>query len=351
MIDEDEWDLLSKTHTIVKNYNGFSIKLTKPQDFIYDVRDIFIEYCENTGHFTINSTDIPDYIKKNMLEFSNRKLSDFVEILEDNLNIFLSGRIPNISSNAQKRPFELPKYYKFNFNNIDNPNLKFESNKRGIFVFICSSIEISVECDKCKEISTISRSSNCPKCKNEIGMTHIPIFNVDYLGLLILKKCKFICLEPSKYQFDCEKCNSKYESDKVAVGQSFNMKCYECFSPLHFKIERVDYIQKKDIKITPGTELPDKGTCKHYKKSFRWFRFSCCKSLYPCDICHDLESNHIQSEAHTMVCGFCSKEQSVKSECDCGMTLKRKHTKFWEGGKGNRDKAIMSRKDNKKYSK
>lgn len=35
-----------------------------------------------------------------------------------------------------------------------------------------------------------------------------------------------------------------------------------------------------------------KGTCKHYKKSKRWLRFSCCNRIYPCDICHDEQSDH-----------------------------------------------------------
>lgn len=28
----------------------------------------------------------------------------------------------------------------------------------------------------------------------------------------------------------------------------------------------------KDPAIQPGSPLPDNGTCRHYKKSFRWLR-------------------------------------------------------------------------------
>ncbi len=51
-----------------------------------------------------------------------------------------------------------------------------------------------------------------------------------------------------------------------------------------------------------------------------------------------------------MVCGLCKKKQTVKNSCDCGMSLKRS-SGHWEGGRGTRDKAAMSKKDKKKYSK
>lgn len=38
--------------------------------------------------------------------------------------------------------------------------------------------------------------------------------------------------------------------------------------------------------------LPRKGTCKHAKNSFRYFRFPCCGKAYPCDGCHDAEEKH-----------------------------------------------------------
>ena len=81
----------------------------------------------------------------------------------------------------------------------------------------------------------------------------------------------------------------------------------------------------KDPAIKEGRPLPDEGTCKHYKKSYRWLRyvfmlsvhvylihiiymaqvcinvictvltmifssvnrFPCCGKVYPCDVCHE----------------------------------------------------------------
>ena len=34
--------------------------------------------------------------------------------------------------------------------------------------------------------------------------------------------------------------------------------------------------KKEDKGYVEGQPLPDKGTCKHYKKSQRWFRYVSC---------------------------------------------------------------------------
>lgn len=53
-----------------------------------------------------------------------------------------------------------------------------------------------------------------------------------------------------------------------------------------------------------------------------------------------------------MVCGMCSREQNYRPE-DCrfcgNLFLKSKGGRFWEGGKGTRDKVLMSRNDPRKF--
>ena len=67
--------------------------------------------------------------------------------------------------------------------------------------------------------------------------------------------------------------------------------------------------KNKDPLIRIGQPLPDYGTCKHYKKSFRWMRFPCCGKCYPCDHCHEENEEHEMELANRMICGFCAKEQ------------------------------------------
>ncbi|GJJ69616.1 hypothetical protein EMPS_01963 [Entomortierella parvispora] len=109
-----------------------------------------------------------------------------------------------------------------------------------------------------------------------------------------------------------------------------------------------------DFELKVGEPLPRKGACDHYKKSRRWFRFPCCSKIYPCHLCHDeKEADHESEFAKRMVCGHCSREQTVSDKpCVCGESpVKSTHGSgaFWEGGEGMRDKTRMSNKDSKKF--
>nr|CCA30109.1 zinc finger (CHY type) protein, putative [Neospora caninum Liverpool]CEL71355.1 TPA: zinc finger (CHY type) protein, putative [Neospora caninum Liverpool] len=108
---------------------------------------------------------------------------------------------------------------------------------------------------------------------------------------------------------------------------------------------------KDEFTLKLGTPLPDNGTCKHYKKSFRWLRFPCCGKAFPCDVCHDDSADHEHAWATRMICGFCSKEQAFGNRpCECGRALtKDGSTAHWEGGKGCRDAVRMNKKDSRKY--
>ncbi|VDM99490.1 unnamed protein product [Thelazia callipaeda] len=101
------------------------------------------------------------------------------------------------------------------------------------------------------------------------------------------------------------------------------------------------------VTVVEGQPLPENGTCRHYKKSYRWFRFACCGKLYPCDLCHkDAEKDHETKLANRIVCGFCSKEQpfqKTKPCINCKENVTHRKSRFWEGGKGCRDGTVMSR--------
>ena len=114
--------------------------------------------------------------------------------------------------------------------------------------------------------------------------------------------------------------------------------------------------QQKDPReagIHVGAPLPQTGTCKHYKRSHRWLRFPCCGRAWPCDVCHDSNSDHECEWANRMICGFCSKEQpfsSSKSCNNCGAAFDGSGRSHWEGGHGCRDQSKMSKKDSHKYA-
>ncbi|KAG0260208.1 hypothetical protein BG011_002085 [Mortierella polycephala] len=110
-----------------------------------------------------------------------------------------------------------------------------------------------------------------------------------------------------------------------------------------------------DFELKVGEALPRKGACDHYKKSRRWFRFPCCSKIYPCHACHDEKESdsHEFEYAKRMICGHCSREQTVSDKpCVCGESPFKTaggSGSFWEGGEGTRDKVRMSTKDSRKH--
>lgn len=151
-------------------------------------------------------------------------------------------------------------------------------------------------------------------------------------------------------------------------GDTTSNVCRECHQKFSFLIPQVKFLRitsshlppasqprrkKETLGLVPGTELPKRGRCRHYAKSYRWFRFSCCQKVYACDKCHDDGEDHHNEWANRMICGHCSREQNYRPE-DCGvchnsLVGKRGGGGFWEGGKGTRDRVRMSRKDKRKF--
>jgi len=110
----------------------------------------------------------------------------------------------------------------------------------------------------------------------------------------------------------------------------------------------------KDPRIVPGKPLPNNGTCKHYRKSHRWFRFPCCGIAYPCDVCHQIKGSCDEAIlANRQICGYCAAEQPFSNTHPCKKCAKvigpPKHSSHWEGGTGCRDKTKMSSNDAQKY--
>lgn len=72
--------------------------------------------------------------------------------------------------------------------------------------------------------------------------------------------------------------------------------------------------RQERLGLHAGEPLPARGACVHYRRSYRWFRFSCCAKVFPCDRCHDASEEHVNEWATRMVCGWCSREQRFQME-------------------------------------
>ncbi|KAH0365039.1 hypothetical protein KCU65_g6439, partial [Aureobasidium melanogenum] len=244
------------------------------------------------------------------------------------------------------------------------------------------SLNITVKCERCKDLLDVQRLRNntkgdvtgmrdeiCKKCANTLAIG----FRADLIhqnsvraGYLDLDGCTVVDMLPSNFIPTCSECSTSYPAPGVVGvrGDSILAICRECHRKMSFRIPETKFLHvsaasvrasrvptrrkvKENLGIVAGQELPRRGRCTHYAKSYRWFRFSCCSKVYPCDRCHDEMESHPNEHANRMICGYCSREQNYRPD-DChfcrSSLIARVGHGFWEGGKGTRDKTRMSRK-------
>ncbi|OOQ84229.1 CHY zinc finger domain protein [Penicillium brasilianum] len=257
----------------------------------------------------------------------------------------------------------------------------------GIELLEIAHLAITIKCDRCKESMDIKnvqqladpkdmpKVESCKKCANSMSIgfrKQLMHSHANRAGYLDLDGCTVMDLLPSNFIPTCSECSTTYHAPGVSAvrGESAMAICRHCHRKMVFKMPEVKFLvvgtaamssraalplkkrPKEVLGIVAGQELPRRGRCQHYGKSYRWFRFSCCAKVFPCDKCHDAETDHPNEHANRMICGFCSREQIYRPE-NCGICravlIGKAGSGFWEGGKGTRNRALMSRKDPRKY--
>ncbi|KAF7729141.1 hypothetical protein EC973_004909 [Apophysomyces ossiformis] len=267
-----------------------------------------------------------------------------------------------------------------------------------VALFRCKSLHLVVKCARCKdtvdvenvlpEETTGSKSPKrerwltCPKCSAIMGIKFLGELvheNASAMGVLQCAGCSPFDILPSLYVGTCAQCLEDMQTPlRLAPhDQPSSIHCFSCHSKMTIclgsyrfvrvghggerlqadaeqvmKLKKKKSHRQKEEMLTIGQPLPNQGTCSHYRKSKRWFRFPCCNKLYACDVCHDEKEDHVAEMARRHVCGQCSREQAITSKpCVCGFEFERSHQKgaFWEGGQGVRNRTAMSRKDPHKH--
>ncbi|KAI8963188.1 hypothetical protein F5Y11DRAFT_162926 [Daldinia sp. FL1419] len=248
----------------------------------------------------------------------------------------------------------------------------------GIELLEISILNLSVKCERCKTINEVTglkpeveKTSSCKKCA--MGFTvkfrkELVYYGFVRAGFIDVACCTVADLLPSTFIPTCSKCSTPSQGLVTVRGDAITNVCRACHSKFTFKIPMVQFLVISHGTLPPptiapqqrparlglhaGDALPKNGTCAHYRRSYRWFRFSCCAKVHPCDKCHDEAEDHPQEWATRMVCGWCSREQNyaVEACAFCGRSvIGKKGRGFWEGGKGTRDRVRMSRKDKRKF--
>lgn len=249
----------------------------------------------------------------------------------------------------------------------------------GIELLQVSILSLSVKCERCKTINEVGglkpnvakTSESCRKCATSLSITFRPELvhaNSTRAGFIDVTGCTVADMLPSTFVPTCGKCSTAAQGLVAVRADTTTNVCRECHARFTFKIPEVKFLaysagsvlpptsgprrRQEKLGLHAGEPLPDRGACKHYRKSYRWFRFSCCSKVYACDKCHDEGESHLNEWANRMICGYCSREQNYAvANCTfCGRSvIGRKGRGFWEGGKGTRDQKLMSRKDPRKF--
>lgn len=250
----------------------------------------------------------------------------------------------------------------------------------GIELLQVSILGITVKCERCKTINEFKglkpnqeKVDVCKKCTNPLAAKFRQQLVHEHstrAGFIDLAGCKVGDMLPSTFVPTCAKCSTPGLELVSVRGETMTNVCRECHGRFTFKIPDVRFLlitagslpppsigprrKQEKLGLHAGEPLPNKGACRHYRRSYRWFRFSCCSRVHACDKCHDEaeQQDHDIEWANRMICGWCSREQNYNPEA-CGFcgrsVIGRKGKGFWEGGKGTRDQRVMSRKDPRKF--
>jgi uncharacterized CHY-type Zn-finger protein len=263
----------------------------------------------------------------------------------------------------------------------------------GVGTFAASRVLLLLQCERCNAVVSaslagaafLSTSSSeqdvspdtelkqwCAKCSllltAKFRPTLLHLGNAS-LGYVDTTHASVTTLIHSSFIATCLECGAASEIPKFQAPQTWETSCRTCFNRLRIdvrgsRIEQAELSTRPNLIVprreekmtfTPGQPLPDRGTCDHYRRSYRWLRFPCCEGkAFPCDTCHDEASDHPHEWAKRMICGHCAKEQPFSNlPCvSCGGAFRRggEGTRFWQGGSGQRNQELLSRNDSRKHS-
>ncbi|CAI4232677.1 unnamed protein product [Auanema sp. JU1783] len=267
--------------------------------------------------------------------------------------------------------------------------LIWNDKSQNIASIVPKKLRISSNCFRCKlnsihdvECRGSGKTWCCEKCSTFLSLKLVPQIVHEQSNVIARMEARgciqFDCiLKDSKMDYTCFFCNKEDTVQSVSFGEAHKSWCRQCHTSCEFTISAIRFrgdftLCTQEVKsqtklrrpkktktdvgvaVTPGLSLPQLGTCKHYKKSYRWFRFPCCGRTFPCDVCHEEAGlGHEMKVANRMICGHCSNEQPFQKDkpcSSCNSATTRKKSQFWEGGKGCRNQLLMSKNDGHKFN-
>jgi len=249
----------------------------------------------------------------------------------------------------------------------------------------CLGAILAVNCARCKRLEEIklepegsesfAGQTECGNCHQALYADFHPLIlheqNTANLGEVKSQGCAPLRVLYFSYKVSCFACSTDIPTGPNGILEKLSANCPQCAAKFAFSIGQVEFLtdaeepaergqkrSKPRTQLIVGQPLLQNGVCKHYKHSYRWFRFRCCQNVFPCDKCHEEQTEaHEYDRADFMVCGYCSTEQKIGAivTCvKCRQSLTQEASadkKFWEGGKGCRNPQQMSKNERRKYRK
>lgn len=216
-----------------------------------------------------------------------------------------------------------------------------------IFAFNCQPIQYGLASylSKCIECMEISDDAFTVIEKKDVLPTRECIYNCRTCLYKIQLKFMHIYVHEDKNSY-----NTILDSEIT----KFKSSDYTEFSNLTQYSNLITH-DKFDIMTTSSDLSNLKSGCEHMRSSHKWYRFACCYLIFPCIKCHQngisANENHIPSIL-SCVCCYCHTQQTPDAikciECNKILVTESKGN-HWEGGKGQRNKAFLSSKDNAKF--
>lgn len=171
----------------------------------------------------------------------------------------------------------------------------------GIELLELDTLSLTVKCERCKTQvdveklrNEVAKSTDCTKCGNRIDATFrkdLMHINANRAGSVDTAGAIITDMLPSAFVPTCSGCSTRHATPPcLAVrGDTTVAFCRECHQKMSFRLPEVRFMlasltnekrsrvvarkqPKEQLGIVAGQELPRRGRCKHYTKSYRWFR-------------------------------------------------------------------------------
>lgn len=265
----------------------------------------------------------------------------------------------------------------------------------GLATLIPRVLRLEVVCGRCRKpadlsvekaqrgLDVCSAEMACPVCKQQLAVQMAPSIchgGCPTIAHVLGVSCHPIQLLRSDFEAECGECTETTRINNAGPGYRKKSACHSCATRLFLSVQGCELLglavahwrqvaeeegakmtarrqlqearlRERELGIQVGQPLPERGTCKHLQKSYRWLRFPCCGRAFPCPSCHDEQMDHPHEWANRMLCGLCSHEQPFsKDQCTyCGASQTRSRSTFWEGGDGCRNRTKMAKNDPHKF--